>query len=287
LSSAVLPRGWRALPPDPWPDVGTGPLAIVFMLHTPGLTPREELAVSTLRRFGEDHPRFLLVPDGMEIRFDHADFRVIRLPAANFASHRAYNALMLSRIPYWLFAGYRQMLIYQTDCLMLREGIGAWATRGYSYVGAPWFSSGVFRTGWRARAYAVGNGGFSLRSPADALAVLDGRLDLKRLAALPRLWGHFRRSTHATVLARQAARGRDASDYLQDFPRPEDEFWSFHAPLFHPRWRVPTPWEALDFAFEPRPRLALRMTGGRLPLGCHAWWKADEAFWTEILAQRG
>lgn len=285
MSGAGLPPGWQP-PPPACPDLGTGPLALVVMLHTPTLTERETHAFATLRRHGEDHPRFLLVPEGMEIGFAHADFRVVPLPAVNFASRDAYNALMLSPLPYRLFAGYRQMLVYQTDCLLLREGLGAWAARGFSYVGPPWFDHGLFRSGIGARPRIVGNGGFSLRAPADALAVLEGRLDMRRLLRLPHLWRHFARGTHAGVLRRQARQGRDAADYLRDFPRPEDEFWSCHAPLFHPGWRVPTAREALDFAFELHPRRALRLAGGRLPVGAHAWWKADEPFWRGILSER-
>jgi hypothetical protein len=286
MTGTGLPPGWQPAPPAAWPALGSGPLAIVFMLHTPGLTERESHALETLRRHGEDHPRFLLVPEGMRIGFAHEDFRVVPLPARNFASRAAYNAMMLTPLPYRLFAGYRQMLIYQTDCLMLRTGVGAWAARGFSYVGPPWFSHGWFRSGLRARPQIVGNGGFSLRAPADALAVLEGRLDPARLAALPHLWRHFARKTHALVLMRQARQGRAAADYLRDFPRPEDEFWSCHAPLFHPGWRVPTPHEALDFAFELQPRRAWRLAGQRLPVGAHAWWKADEAFWRDILAKQ-
>ena len=286
MSLAGLPPGWQPPPPVVWPDLGAGPLAIAFMLHTPTLTEREAFSLETLRRFGEDHPRFLLVPEGMEIGFAHDDFRVVALPAANFASRAAYNALMLSPVPYRLFAGYRQMLVYQTDCLMLRRGIGEWAARGFSYVGPPWFDHGWFRSGLGARPRIVGNGGFSLRAPGDALAVLNGQLDMTRLAALPHLLRHFARKTHARVLLRQARQGRAAAEYLRDFPRPEDEFWSCHAPLFHAGWRVPTPHDALDFAFELHPRRAFQLAGQRLPIGAHAWWKADEAFWRTILTER-
>ena len=33
--------------------------------------------------------------------------------------------------------------------------------------------------------------------------------------------------------------------------------------------------------------VALALNGGRLPLGAHGWWKADEAFWRAQLAALG
>jgi hypothetical protein len=279
----ALPPDWRPLPPDPWPETGSGAVAIAMFCAEETLSAREEMAFATLRRFGGAHPRFLLVPEGLSPRFPHGDFCLLRLPAENMASRAAYNALMLSPLIYRLFAGYRHVLIYQTDCLLLRGDLAAWCARDPSYVGPPWFTRGPW-----ARPKAVGNGGFSLRSTADALAVLeDGRLSLARLAADPRLWRHFCKSAHALVLWRQSRQGHDAAQFVKDFPRPEDEFWSHYASLFLPGWRRPSPMEALDFAFEHRPRRALKLTRGRLPLGAHGWWKADEGFWVQRLATLG
>ncbi|MCZ8149542.1 MAG: hypothetical protein O9325_17045, partial [Roseomonas sp.] len=93
MNGTELPPGWQPEPPAAWPALGSGPLAIVFMLHTPGLPEHEFYALETLRSHGEDHPRFLLVPEGMRIGFAHEDFRVVPLPAGNFASRAACNAI--------------------------------------------------------------------------------------------------------------------------------------------------------------------------------------------------
>jgi hypothetical protein len=50
------------------------------------LSAREEQAFATLRRFGGDHPRFLVVPDGLSPRFAHDDFRLLPLPSVNMES---------------------------------------------------------------------------------------------------------------------------------------------------------------------------------------------------------
>ncbi len=52
-------------------------------------------------------------------------------------------------------------------------------------------------------------------------------------------------------------------------------------PFFLDRLQASDSAEALGFAFEARPRIALGLTGGRLPLGCHAWSRMDRRFWLE------
>lgn len=51
--------------------------------------------------------------------------------------------------------------------------------------------------------------------------------------------------------------------------------------------KTPMPLEAAHFAFERSPRYLLRLTGGRLPFGCHAWAKYDfYGFWSRYIPYR-
>jgi hypothetical protein len=52
-------------------------------------------------------------------------------------------------------------------------------------------------------------------------------------------------------------------------------------PAAYPFFRVPTPEQALSFAFEVAPRRLYEMNGRQLPFGCHAWERCDRAFWVE------
>lgn len=273
--------------PSPWPDLGGGPLAIVLPCVDVRLSPEQALSLATLRRWAPAVPRFLVVPEGLTPGWAHDDFRLLPIPAAAMASVADYNRMMLTPWFYRLFAGFDAILIFQTDCLLLRDDLAAWAARGWSYVGAPWFSS---KRGQRLK--GVGNGGFSLRRPADALAVLESGA----FSLWPRYGQQLRRFAsfkHGGMLARTLAAARRnataeplATRFVRHFQRPEDEFWSDYAPFFHQAYRLPPPLAALDFAFEPRPADCLALNGGRLPLGCHAWAKMDRGFWLDRLAER-
>lgn len=289
-------------PPAPWPQTGGGPLAVAVPTVDAALSADAAASLASLRRRAPGIPRFLIVPEGWAPQWDCADFTVLTVPAAAMSSIAAYNRMMLTPWFYRLFAGYEALLIFQTDCLLLRDDLPAWASRGYSYVGAPWFAN---KRGLRLK--AVGNGGLSLRRPADALATLlsDRFSPWPRFAQQIR---HFSSIKHLNLLRRclraaecdraenDPAGPRPADDewkgdepagsrFARRFIRPEDEFWSFYAPFFHPGYRLPTPAEALDFAFEPRPADCLRLNAGRLPLGCHAWAKIDREFWSAQLAR--
>lgn len=271
-------------PPDPWPSTGSGDLAVVVPLAVAALTEDERLSLDRLRRNASGIPRYLVVPDGLELKFDHADFSVVRVPAIAMAGIAAYNRMMITPWFYRLFAGYRYILLYQLDCLLLGNSVGRWCERDWSYVGAPWFGNRG-----PDDLKSVGNGGFSLRRIDHMLAVLgsDRFAPQFRFAQQRR---HFSGWKHLKVLANGLIRawcnggGSLASRFAAGFERPEDEFWSQYAPFFMAGYSLPTPREALGFAFEDRPRIAFDLTAGRLPLGCHAWSRMDRHFWLERLA---
>jgi hypothetical protein len=277
-----IPDGFVGAP-DPWPTTG-GEVAVVVPLISADLTADEELSVASLRRHAIGIPVYLVIPDDLVLKFDHAGFEVVRVPQAAMASIAAYNRMMLTPWFYRLFAGYHHILLYQLDCLMLRSDIATWCKVDWSYVGAPWF-------GKRAPddLKAVGNGGFSLRRIDHMLAVLES----DRFSPWPRVAQqrrHFSSFKHLKLLVSGLMKARKMRDgiplaprFAECFQRPEDEFWSQYAPFFLDRYRLPAPRLALGFAFEARPRTAFEMTGGSLPFGCHAWSRMDRQFWLEMI----
>jgi hypothetical protein len=282
-----IPNGFVKAP-DPWPTTGNGEIAVVVPLVSAVLKPDEELSIACLRRHAAGIPVYLVVPDDLILNFDHAGFTVIRVPRAAMANIAAYNRMMLTPWFYRLFAGYRHILLYQLDCLMFRNDVATWCGRDWSYVGAPWFGKRTLDD-----LKSVGNGGFSLRRVDHMLAVLES----DRFAPWPRVAQqrrHFSSLKHLRLLfgglmkaTRECGGAPLAQRFVGCFQRPEDEFWSQYAPFFLKRYTLPTPREALGFAFEARPRIALELTGGRLPLGCHAWSRMDRQFWLEQVGGLG
>lgn len=277
MRSYNRPKDVALVPPDPAPDLGGGRLCVVTTIYQPTLTREETISLELLRRFCPQHPKVILKPSGLDLSFDVSDFQVVELDPANFAGISAYNKLMMSAWFYRLFAGYETILIYQTDCLILGDGLDAWLDRPWSYVGAPFLR----RDG---QLKAVGNGGFSLRRPADFLKVLTSeRLSLANLSGA--LAGQYAKGTYFRILM-QALKARSAADFVEVYPRAEDEFWSFYAPLFHADYRVAPAAEAARFAAETRPRRIAELAGAP-PLGGHAWTVHDRPYWEARLKAIG
>jgi hypothetical protein len=194
--------------------------------------------------------------------FDDAFFRGIS----------GYNRLMMSDTFYERFADKEYLLIFQLDAYAFRDDLDIWTAEGYDYVGAPWLKRRLYKLPivsqwlwlkgrvkkWRHKPSKqmlydrVGNGGLSLR----------------RVSA-------FRR-----VLREQ----RDRVDYYLQQKRHhlynEDVFWSVEPKGF----RYPTAHRALLFSFDKYPAYCFKLTGGTLPMGCHAWYKRRmKSFWLPLL----
>jgi len=65
----------------------------------------------------------------------------------------------------------------------------------------------------------------------------------------------------------------------------EDIFWGTVVSGRCDFFSVPTPEEAIPFAFEVAPEYLFKLNGGRLPFGCHAWEKNNLLFWRDILGR--
>jgi hypothetical protein len=277
MRSYSRPRDVHLVPPDPAPDLGRGRLCVVTPIYQPTLSREEAISLDLLRRFCPQHLKVILKPTGLVLPFDASDFRVVELDPANFAGISAYNKLMMTPWFYELFAGYEAILIYQTDCLILGDGLEAWPDRPWSYVGAPFLR----RDG---QLKAVGNGGFSLRRPGDFLKVLTSRrMTTANLSGA--LMKEFAKGTYFKILM-QALKAGNAADFVEVYARAEDEFWSFYAPLFHADYRVAPAAEAARFAAETKPRRIAELAGAP-PLGGHAWTVHDRPYWEARLKALG
>ena len=196
-----------------------------------------------------------------------------------FSGIRGYNALMMSRTFYGAFAGHSHLLIAQTDALVLSDELLAWCASGYSYIGAPWFEGGN-EPREPLRLAGVGNGGFSLR-----------RLDhfAQALATLRRVPNTVKSSSGSAAPMARLVR-KIKHEWWLAWNRPpllptsnEDVFWGVLVPAVCPFFRVPSPEQALAFAFEVAPRHQFELNGRRLPFGCHAWERCDRGVWAEQL----
>jgi hypothetical protein len=258
-------------------------VAIVVPVHNLQLQWFEKIGLATIRRHFSHHDKYLIVPKKTPIREkDWSDFRVFEMQEHwgeyGETTVNSYNRLLRSLYFYRTFAAYEYILIAQLDVLILRDDLAYWCQSGYDYVGAPWLQNlrrhhpylrDILPRRWLhplRRKYFVGNGGLSLRKVSAFIEILE------RYQQLGADW--------------ESRVQQQANQYHLDTSY-EDNFWCIYVP-----WRkIPihiAPWrEALKFSFETDPFLAYKLNNNQLPMGAHAWFRHEVAFWLPIVEEMG
>lgn len=240
-------------------------------------TDDERRAIANNVRMLAAHDVAYVAPEGLDMR-PYTELApaagVVRVGDEWLGSRNGiagYNAMMLSERFYRLSEAWDYILICHPDAWIFRDELAQWAARGYDCVAAPWMRRPVYdlpvirhymswrqrsrhRRGLKCRAdlYGrIGNGGLSLRRTAAFIEAC--RLYAGRAAEYLAVRSHFYN---------------------------EDVFWA----TVPDRFRYPDPTEALAFAFDTTPAYCFRLTGGRLPMGCHSWSKPKMyRFWRRFI----
>lgn len=227
-----------------------------------------------------DYEIVLVQPEGLDNSYITAKFNSISVesfPKHYFKSIAGYNELLLSPSFYERFLDSEYILIYQLDAFVFKDELKEWCGKGYDYIGAPWIAS-LKKSFWiknfhlisrkfRSKKkndreqifFKVGNGGFSLRKTASHYSIT--------------------KQNQAFIL--DFLRAEEKEIYAI-----EDVFWSIKAPEFNVNFRIPDYMEALRFAIDRKPNIALELNSNQLPFGCHGINKPKVIdFWKPILDQ--
>jgi hypothetical protein len=221
----------------------------------------------------------LVQPEGLDTSFITSKYPKVQVeyfPKPFFQSIDGYNELLLSSIFYERFIQSEFILIYQLDAFVFSDQLAQWCAKDYDYVGAPWIATQEkfplkqinallkpFKSHRTKRRdvifYKVGNGGFSLRKTATHLKIATEQKDvIQKLLA----------------------------DKERDLCAIEDVFWSIRAPELYPNFKIPLYQEALGFAMDRKPELALKLNNNQMPFGCHGINKNKVThFWNPFLLQ--
>jgi hypothetical protein len=217
------------------------------------------------------HSIVFVHPESLDVSTINFDGRISseKFPDHYFKSVFGYNRLMLTASFYERFSHSKFILIYQLDAYVFRDELLYWCSKDYDYIGAPWITTpnkgfkkvlSLFDSKKKkARSeifYKVGNGGFSLRKVSTHIA------NSKKMKL---------------VIEQNLKRSED------DFRIMEDVFWS-SVPKFDPSFLIPDYKEGLKFAFDRKPKLALKLNNNKLPFGCHGFEKPKvKNFWSQII----
>lgn len=237
------------------------------MSHTIVLIPIYQPTLSDLEQFSLDHSLPLLIdreirfigPQGLDLSYYAQRYSSIPFDGfdpAYFASIKGYNLLLLSVDFYQRYAAHEFMLILQTDAILLRDDLDRWADQPYDYVGAPWPQGLQVRVnldcfdGERAKTVKamVGNGGLSLRRSKKCQALLQ---------EFPQAVQMFCRTGSSEDLF-FAVMGLLSADFVLPNERVASQFsWELQPEHYH-------------------------AINGVSPMGGHAWWKYNPAFWASF-----
>jgi hypothetical protein len=279
------------------PPTGTKLVAVLIVVHTPDPSPYEEISLRQCFRVLGAHPIYLVCPATLNI----SKYRCI-VPKINVdyidpewqVSYANFNRLKIEPFLYERYRDYQFILFYELDAFVFRDELMHWCSRGFDYIGAPWFDSPWMKdieglTGYtdgtvRYEQAAVGNGGLSLRRVDTALKVLRSFSWVYRPSEI---WSgadgvsfgrRFARLMKALTLA------NNSFYLLNNFGANEDLFWGIYMNRNFDWFKVAPVEEALKFSQHGAPSACLK-NGGPLPFGCHGWWKDNANFWIPLIQQ--
>ncbi|MDR0894551.1 MAG: hypothetical protein LBN06_04535 [Prevotellaceae bacterium] len=252
---------------------------VIIPIYTAQLTRYEHISLTQVCRVLSAYPLVVVKPKGLEI-----DNLLQELPALTtesfdadyFRSVSSYNRLMLSTEFYQRFADTQYILIYQLDAYIFRDELAEWCHRDYDYIGAPWLVRPMYRfplfvfTSWLKRQYCTLLG--MPNSQVTHFKVGNGGLSLRKV------------SSHLRCTAELQPVIRTYLSYKKNHIFNEDVFFSVEVNRHGMGFRYPDYHEALLFSFDKYPALCYRLTGGRLPFGCHGWYKRKmKQFWFPVI----
>lgn len=244
-------------------------VAVVIPYYKAELTKIEKQSFEQCLKILKNYDKIFALPEGLEIKFNTPSLKTEWFKREFFQNIAGYNKLMLSPGFYERFLEYDYILIYQLDSFVFRDELDYWCNKNYDYIGAPWIATKTLLStllepfaskSIKKRApifYKVGNGGFSLRK-TETFFKISKELKKEINIQLEEKKGEI---------------------YCN-----EDVFWSLKAPKFYPDFAIPGYEEAVKFAIDRKPDIALKINNNELPFGCHGIDKPKVVkFWAPII----
>lgn len=237
---------------------------IVIPVYRETLLEEERRSIANNVAVLHRYPVVILCPEGLRLPEPLSGLETVRVSEEWLGSRNGiagYNRMMLSGRFYDLFADCEYILICQPDVWIFRDELAAWCDGGYDCIGAPWPRKALYRNPL-ARLY------LAIRRR------LAGRDRILRSDLFDRV-GNGGLSLRRVVSFRQACdRYRQTAERFLRSTHPlcnEDVFWALVPETF----RYPTADEALRFSIDLKPELSLSRNGGKLPFGCHGWFRPE------------
>lgn len=144
-------------------------IAVVYFVHKDTFEEFELISIRSLFSVFSEREVHVVLPEiisdkvnSILLREGFENFCLMPLKDKCFKSISSYNFLLTSKNFYQRFVEFDFILITQLDVLIKNDTLDYWASKKFSYIGAPWLTQD---TGLSE--LIVGNGGLSLRKVSD------------------------------------------------------------------------------------------------------------------------
>ena len=260
---------------------------ILILAHKPILSRNEAISLLQCTKVFRSREIRLVCPKGLDTSqyIDLAPkLEIDYIPRQWQSTYSAFNRLKISPFLYKKYSRFGFILFYELDAFVFEDKLKYWCSQPYDYIGAPWFE-GFARCTESSPFIGVGNGGFSLRRVQSHLKVLRS---LAYVKAPAKLWSDYR--AHSLTfgdLVKNLTFKNNTFWWLNDWADNEDMFWGLQVPRICQWFRVAPVEKAYRFSMELNGRRLLQLSGGKLPFGCHAWWKYDYDLWSRHICDFG
>lgn len=198
-----------------------------------------------------------------------------------FANIDGYNNLMLNALFYKRFEKFEYMLIYQLDAWVFKDELLEWCTKGFDYIGSPWFKNqGTHEEG--EKLWLVGNGGFSLRKVCYFINCFTSTKNLRNYKQLKQ--NCVTKADWIKLPLRLLGIKNSVKHLVGYFEGVFNEDLIYCMCLQNTQFepKLPNVMEGLKFSFERSPSYLFELNNSELPFGCHAFEKNEfESFWSK------
>lgn len=264
---------------------------VVIPVYKQKISQLEEMSLQQCCKVLSRHPIYLVTHDALDCAVynriaQESNVQLLRenFDAYYFSGIPGYNALMMSKDFYLRFKQYDYMLVYQLDAYVFRDELDMWCSKGYDYIGAPWFydckSHEEGTPLWK-----VGNGGFSLRNIDTHIKILTRKMPVLGLRTLWNNANWMSLIKRIGSVSFHLVGWHNTIDYfVRTYDDFEDFFWCVKIPSLKIDYKIPSAEGAVPFSFELSPAYLYELNGKKLPFGCHAWQKYEyETFWKKYI----
>lgn len=244
-------------------------IAVVIPFYKADFNAIEERSFNQCVKVLKNYDIIFALPEGLDLKKNSDLVKTEVFEKKYFRNIAGYNKLMLSTEFYERFLAYDYILIYQLDSFVFKDELRSWCEKDYDYIGAPWIATRnivssllkPFQSKSIKRRepvfYKVGNGGFSLRKTRS----------------------FFNIAKQLSKEIKEQLEEKHGEIYTN-----EDVFWSIKVPEYFPEFKIPGYIEAVDFAIDRKPKIALKLNAHELPFGCHGIDKPKvKDFWEPIV----